>query len=148
MGTINPKIVDELNKIIKIANDNNGGEISESFIRDTIHDVNTDQDLFYNVIDYLSTHGVSLEITGVEEINESPEENIKPYDPSTIDITPKTLSLDRIIDRLENNEIDLMPDFQRKAGLWTDEQKSQLIESLILRIPLPAFYFDGSENDN
>ena len=148
MGTINPKIVDELNKIIKIANDNNGGEISESFIRDTIHDVNTDQDLFYNVIDYLSTHGVSLEITGVEEINESPEENIKPYDPSTIDITPKTLSLDRIIDRLENNEIDLMPDFQRKAGLWTNEQKSQLIESLILRIPLPAFYFDGSENDN
>lgn len=148
MGTINPKIVDELNKIIKIANDNNGGEISESFIRDTIHDVNTDQDLFYNVIDYLSTHGVSLEITGVEEINESPEENIKPYDPSTIDITPKTLSLDRIIDRLENNEIDLMPDFQRRAGLWTNEQKSQLIESLILRIPLPAFYFDGSENDN
>lgn len=148
METINPKIVDELNKIIKIAKENNDGEISESFIRDTIHDVNTDQDLFYNVIDYLSTNGVSLEITGVEEINESQEENIKPYDPSTIDITPKTLSLDRIIDRLENNEIDLMPDFQRKAGLWTNEQKSQLIESLILRIPLPAFYFDGSENDN
>lgn len=148
MGTINPKIVDELNKIIKIAKDNNGNVISESFIRDTIHDVNTDQDLFCNVIDYLSDHGVSLEIAGVEEINESSEENIKPYDPSTIDITPKTLSLDRIIDRIENNEIDLMPDFQRKAGLWSNEQKSQLIESLILRIPLPAFYFDGSENDN
>ena len=51
-----------------------------------------------------------------------------------------------IIARLENDEIDLMPDFQRKSGLWTDEQKSQLIESLILRIPLPAFYFDGSDN--
>ena len=125
MGTINPKIVDELNKIIKIAKDNNGNVISESFIRDTIHDVNTDQDLFCNVIDYLSDHGVSLEIAGVEEINESSEENIKPYDPSTIDITPKTLSLDRIIDRIENNEIDLMPDFQRKAGLWSNEQKNR-----------------------
>lgn len=148
METINPKIVEELEKIIKIAKENNGGEISESFIRDTIHDVNSDQDLFCDVVNYLSSKGVSLEISGVEEINESPEESIKPYDPSAIDITPKTLSLDRIIDRLENNEIDLMPDFQRKAGLWSNEQKSQLIESLILRIPLPAFYFDGSENDN
>jgi uncharacterized protein with ParB-like and HNH nuclease domain len=48
---------------------------------------------------------------------------------------------------VENEEIDLLPDFQRKAGLWAPKQKSQLIESLILRIPLPAFYFDGTDND-
>jgi hypothetical protein len=85
----------------------------------------------------------------VEDIDEEKDESIaiKPYDTNRIDISPKPLSLDMIIVRLENDEIDLMPDFQRKAGLWTLEQKSQLIESLILRIPLPAFYFDGSNND-
>lgn len=37
--------------------------------------------------------------------------------------------------------------FQRKAGLWDKKQKSQLIESIFLRIPLPAFYFDATDED-
>jgi hypothetical protein len=37
-------------------------------------------------------------------------------------------------------------DYQRKGNQWSDEQKSRLIESLIMRIPLPIFYFDGSEH--
>ncbi|MFD0395065.1 DUF262 domain-containing protein [Streptomyces nogalater] len=36
--------------------------------------------------------------------------------------------------------IDLAPDFQRKAGIWTDGKQSRLIESLLLRIPIPSFY--------
>lgn len=145
---IDTKIKNELSKIIKIAIENNGGEISESFIRDTIYEVNNNKELFNEVICYLNDNDVKLEDSSEEENEEfDSNEKIKPYDPSKIDITPKTLSLDRIIDRLENDEIDLMPDFQRKAGLWTLEQKSQLIESLILRIPLPAFYFDNSSND-
>lgn len=142
------KTTDELSKILEIAQ-KNGGEISESFIRDSIYEVNNDAELLYSIVSYLEKHNIKIDYSaGVEEIDETIENiKIKPYDPSKIDITPKTLSLDRIIDRLENNEIDLMPDFQRKAGLWSNEQKSQLVESLILRIPLPAFYFDGSNNE-
>lgn len=73
---------------------------------------------------------------------------IRPFDPSKIDIDMKTMELSSIIERLEYNEINMNTDFQRKSGLWTDVQKSQLIESLLLRIPIPAFYFDGGIKDN
>ncbi|MFF8618092.1 DUF262 domain-containing protein [Streptomyces sp. NPDC015350] len=36
--------------------------------------------------------------------------------------------------------IGLTPDFQRKAGIWSNAQQSRLIESLLLRIPIPSFY--------
>ncbi len=36
--------------------------------------------------------------------------------------------------------MNLDADFQRKAGLWNDVAQSRLIESLLLRIPLPTLY--------
>jgi len=49
-------------------------------------------------------------------------------------------SLDTVLKRLQIDKIDLDPDFQRSRGIWTEKKKSQLIESLLLRIPLPTFY--------
>lgn len=57
------------------------------------------------------------------------------------------MSISNIIDRLENDEVDLAPDFQRHSALWSQEKQSRLIESLMLKIPLPAFYFDASKED-
>ncbi|MEZ4409730.1 MAG: DUF262 domain-containing protein [Polyangiales bacterium] len=37
--------------------------------------------------------------------------------------------------------------FQRRAHLWSHEQKSRLIESILLRIPLPMFYFDATDDN-
>lgn len=48
---------------------------------------------------------------------------------------------------MENGEINLNPDFQRKGGIWTDGAQSRLIESLLIRIPLPAFYMDATDED-
>ena len=70
-----------------------------------------------------------------------------PFNPQDIDIKTKTMSLDNIIKRLRENEIDMAPDFQRQGNLWPIEKQSQLIESVLIKLPLPAFYFDGS-NDN
>jgi hypothetical protein len=70
-----------------------------------------------------------------------------PYDPKLINIVPQFTALYNIIQRLRENEIDLSPDFQRSPDLWNDQKQSLLIESILIRIPLPAFYFDGS-NDN
>ncbi|MGL4500639.1 MAG: DUF262 domain-containing protein, partial [Planktothrix sp.] len=42
---------------------------------------------------------------------------------------------------------DLAPDFQRKEGLWKEAAKSRLIESILIRIPLPAFYLDATNDD-
>ena len=71
-------------------------------------------------------------------------ETKRPFDPSKIDITMKILTLNALLKRIKNEEIEFDTSFQRKAGLWNKRQKSQLIESIFLRIPLPAFYFDDS----
>ena len=39
-----------------------------------------------------------------------------------------------------SGELDLSPDFQRRGNLWNEQQKSNLIESLLLRIPIPSLY--------
>lgn len=74
----------------------------------------------------------------------------KPFDPNKITLLVKQPTIDNIMKRIMENppEIDLNTTFQRKTGLWRVEQKSRLIESLLLRIPLPAFYFDGTNDDN
>ena len=33
-------------------------------------------------------------------------------------------------------------------GIWSDAQKSRLIESLLLRIPIPVFYVSADESEN
>jgi len=73
----------------------------------------------------------------------------KPFNPAKIDITTKNLTIDLLIKRLKANpiEIDLAPAFQRKSDLWDEQKQSQLIESLLIKFPLPAFYFDGSDNN-
>lgn len=68
-----------------------------------------------------------------------------PFDPSKIDIQVKPISIGSLKSRLENDELDLSPDFQRQANVWDVKRKSRLIESVLLKIPLPSFYF--SEDD-
>lgn len=81
------------------------------------------------------------------EISEEsePSEISRPYDPTLIRVEPKMFSLRNILDMIEEGEIDIAPDFQR-LQVWSPKQKSRLIESVLLRIPLPAFYF-ASDND-
>jgi hypothetical protein len=71
---------------------------------------------------------------------------VKPYDVSKTKIDSDRLSLDAIIKRIINAEIDLFPDFQR-AIVWNNDQMSRLIESILISIPLPAFYFDGTDDE-
>ena len=70
------------------------------------------------------------------------------FDPLQIRIEPKLQSLDTLVKRMEHGEINLNPDFQRMAGIWNQTRQSLLIESLLVRIPLPAFYMDASDDKN
>ena len=72
----------------------------------------------------------------------------EPFDPRQVDIVPRTMVISNIVDRLESGGIDLQPDYQRRGNLWNEKQQSRLIESLIIRIPLPSFYFDGDDEDS
>lgn len=73
---------------------------------------------------------------------------MKPFNPSDIDIVVEPKSLDALIERLTYNEIDMNTDFQRHADLWDNGKMSRLIESILIRFPLPAFYFDASDDQN
>ena len=89
-----------------------------------------------------------LKYSEIEEEDVSSSSNIeKPFDPKKIDITTKQMTLDLILKRLKNDEVDLETFFQRGMNLWSKTQQSRLIESILIRLPLPAFYFDGS-NEN
>ncbi|HYO72355.1 MAG TPA: DUF262 domain-containing protein, partial [Archangium sp.] len=72
---------------------------------------------------------------------------IEPFDPAKIRIETKVMTVDLLLKRLKEQEIDLMPDFQREGGLWRDREQSRLIESLLVRIPIPAFYMDATNED-
>ncbi|MDR3188016.1 MAG: DUF262 domain-containing protein [Prevotellaceae bacterium] len=78
------------------------------------------------------------------------DENIvidNPFNPNDIKVSTQPLTLGDLIERLEYKEIKLNSEFQRLPDLWNDTKKSRLIESVLLRLPVPTFYFDGS-NDN
>lgn len=72
---------------------------------------------------------------------------VEPFDPTLIRIEREPMNVDLILRRVREEAIDLQPDFQREAGIWNDVRKSRLIESMLLRIPLPAFYIDASDED-
>ena len=58
-----------------------------------------------------------LEEELVENEGQESEELIEPFDPKLIDIGVETKSLDSLVARLRNKEIDMNTEFQRHADL-------------------------------
>lgn len=89
--------------------------------------------------------------------NESPfveEEDLgnelisSPFNPTLIKIRRDPFTLGQIVDKIQHNEVVFETPYQRKADLWGEKEQSRLIESVILRLPLPSFYFDEIDNIN
>ena len=93
--------------------------------------------------------GVLDEKAGIEHESEFDGEarEIEPFDPTLIRIEPREPSVDIVLRRIVEGAINLEPDFQRMGGIWDDGAQSRLIESMLLRIPLPAFYLDASDEN-
>lgn len=74
----------------------------------------------------------------------------KPFDPTKINIETKTPSLDTLIKRIKTETVQLNTEsyFQRKDDLWDVVKQSRLIESILIRFPLPAFFFDATDDNN
>jgi hypothetical protein len=83
----------------------------------------------------------------VEQEDAGSTAHIKPWDPKQIRITTQSFTLREVVEQINEKTIDLAPDFQRDY-VWKARQRTRLIESILLGIPLPAFYFnqdsDGS----
>ena len=72
----------------------------------------------------------------------------RPFNPEKIKVRTVPLVVEQLVSRIRHNEIDLSPEFQRMRGIWTEHQKSRLIESLLLRIPIPVFYVSADNCEN
>ena len=86
----------------------------------------------------ISTVQTDAQVVETEDESISEGQVKKPFDPTQIRVESKTQTIDNLIERMKHNEILLQPDFQR-AEVWKDAARSRLIESLLIRIPLPAF---------
>lgn len=69
------------------------------------------------------------------------------FDPSKLDIKTSTPTVDLLMSRVQHKEIILNPDFQRKDRIWKEKDKSALIESILLKIPIPVFYMSAIDDD-
>lgn len=70
-----------------------------------------------------------------------------PFDPRDINIEMRNMLVVELIDKLNKNKFDLSPDFQRRKDLWDAKKQSRFIESLLIRIPIPFFYFDVTDDE-
>lgn len=73
------------------------------------------------------------------------ELDINPFNPEDISIVTNQMAMDGLVRRFLQGSIVLNPDFQRNE-VWDPKKKSQLIESLMLKIPLPMFYVQSDED--
>lgn len=70
-----------------------------------------------------------------------------PFNPNMIKIRRDPFTISELVDKMEHGEIRFDTPFQRRSDLWDEVKQSRLIESLLLKLPLPAFYFDETDTD-
>ncbi|MCD7955907.1 MAG: DUF262 domain-containing protein [Lachnospiraceae bacterium] len=138
----------KISEVLKFAQ-NNKNAISYNVVVDILKEKTegvTDADIT-SVIEELSVNGIS--ITPEEDEGYITEEtDPASFIPAEVNIGQRPVNVYNLMERLENNEIDLNPSFQRNGNLWSLTQQSRLIESLMLKIPIPAFYFNAADEDN
>ena len=77
-----------------------------------------------------------------EDTEDEGKSGLYPYDPTQadIDIRESPHSIFELMRKYNDGRLIVDPEFQRSNVVWTPEQKSKFIESVILNFPLPPFY--------
>ena len=82
-------------------------------------------------------------VVDVEEEEEYLGKTItQPFSPSDIRLTTPPMNLGDLIEMIQAGWINFGTNYQRAENLWTDRQQSRFIESILLGLRLPAFYFE------
>ena len=83
-----------------------------------------------------SSGALALEVEGLEDPFSS---GWGDYPLDAVFVRTETRSVSEVVKRIENKRFVLDPDFQRDF-VWQNQKQSKLIESCVMRIPLPVFY--------
>ncbi len=88
------------------------------------------------------------ELAGVETEHEGSEDmDEDPYSPDDVRIVQQMYSVFQVYHWMRRKVLILSPEFQRNR-VWDRERMSLLIESLMLKIPIPSFYFQEDYDGN
>src|ERR1700735_1314109 len=75
----------------------------------------------------------------IEGYDESSRDELGDYPLDAVFVRTDQRTIGEVVRRIRANRYDLSPDFQRDF-VWSAEKQSRLIESCLMRIPLPVFY--------
>lgn len=145
MKNLDKKQQKQLQEIKNWALDN-GNQISYITLLDLLkyerQPITNDEAAINQIVRELVEQGIRVEPLDEGENYQARANEQEGFIPALVDITSLTQNVSTLMERLLNEEIDLSPAFQRRSDLWDKEKQSRLIESLMLRIPIPSFYFD------
>lgn len=145
MGRFNAKQQEQLQEIKKWAEEN-GNQINYLILQDLLkyekQPIAEDEAAINQIIHELIEQGIHVEPLEEGESYQAQSAEQDGFVPASVNIAPLTQNVSNLMERLLNKEIDLNPAFQRRKNIWGNVRQSRLIESLMLRIPIPSFYFD------
>lgn len=106
---------------------------------------NVDDEIEFEV-EKIKAHNMGFEYEiESDEVEEGEESSEQPFNAEKIRVDQQMLSVKYMLELMNDGMIELNPGYQRHR-VWNDnKKKSLLIESLMLRIPIPAFYFYENE---
>lgn len=140
--------------LTNLLRDSNGRSYLERKLKNTIQKYRNSENLISKIYDTEISIETGLKVAK-DRIAKTLEEKLKDQtvkklrlDPSKISFTTVSISVFSLYRRIEGNRINLNTHFQRLENLWTVEAKSALIESLLINFPIPALYFDASDDNN
>ena len=80
-----------------------------------------------------------VELDEIEGIGSPEDENLGEYPLDTMLIRSESRTIHDVLRRIGQGQFIMDPDFQRDF-IWPPDKQSKLIESVLMRIPLPVFY--------
>lgn len=63
-----------------------------------------------------------------------------PLDPERIEIQTRAMTVAQLLSRIDAGTLDLLPELMQRRDGWSAMRESRLVESLLLKIPLPPLY--------
>ena len=93
----------------------------------------------------MSKEQIDSAVGEIEGIGSAEDEVIGDYPLSTMMIRTESRTIHDVLRRIKQEQFIMDPDFQRDF-IWSPVEQSKLIESVLMRIPLPVFYIAENED--
>lgn len=90
------------------------------------------------------TEDIKTEDEDIEGLGKDEDASLGDYPIDTLLIRNEPRTVHDVLRRIEKGSFVMNPDFQRDF-IWPEDKQSKLIESVLMRIPLPVFYLGEDE---